>query len=224
MYGANSLSNPYLIGIPSLTAFAGLVDAFLSRLGANTGGTFAVAIRRFARTKGHPLSKQIYKKHVVKNDTVIDSQHCDMEFDLFIRLDESDSNFDLSSHNLYRCLPKRFSGGVLSSPIVGTYQKCSLHKRCNVYSSDNEFMRALNLLPSYARFIADVDPKIRSENLAELIHSLKTYYGVLPINRGFKFLGSLCSRKNAIVNLHTYADSILGLISVYPKTSNPLTE
>ena len=113
VYGANCQSNPYLVGLPSLTAFAGFVDAFLSRLEANTGASFAIVLRRYSRINGHPLANQIYKEHVVKNDTVINSQHCDMEFDLIIRLDRHDSELDLGNRNLFRCLPKRFSGGVL---------------------------------------------------------------------------------------------------------------
>ncbi|MCW7555931.1 hypothetical protein NX722_25545 [Endozoicomonas gorgoniicola] len=211
-YGSNCQSSPYLIGLPSLTAFAGLVDAFLLKLGVAKKVGFAIGLRRFARRKGHPLAKQICKNHVVRNDTVIDSQHCDIEFDLIVQLDEAYSELDCSSRNLYRCLPRRFAGGVLSSPIIGTCQKSSLFKRCNVYRSNDELTKGLCLVPSFTRFIADASPETGYNSLSDLPDILKISPTLLPVNKGFKFLGSLCQREGAIADQHAFAEHILGLV------------
>ena len=211
-YGSNCQSSPYLVGLPSLTAFAGLVEAFLLKLGVTKKAGFAIGLRSFARRKGHPLAKQICKNHVVRNDTVIDSQHCDIEFDLIIRLDASCSDIDCSKRNLYRCLPRRFAGGILSSTIMGTYQKPFLFKRCNIYRSNNELTKGLCLLPSFTRFIADADTSY--SNLSDLPEVLKVSPTLLPVNKGFKLLGGLCQREGAIADLHAYAGHILSLIEL----------
>ncbi|WP_257295851.1 hypothetical protein [Endozoicomonas sp. YOMI1] len=213
-YGANCQSNPYLIGVPSLTAFAGFVDALLARLGVKAGKPFAIALRQFSKIKGHPLPKQVYKKRVVKNDSVIDSQHCNMEFDVFIELGFADPALDLSERNLYRCLPRRFAGGVLSSPIIGTYQQSSLYKKCNIYCNDDELSFGISRLPSYARFLADFLTPTHHETLHQLLDVVKTAYGVVPINKGFKYLGTPYQRENAIAPLHSYAEPVLGLIEL----------
>ena len=219
VYGANCQSNPYLVGLPSLTAFAGFVDAFLSRLEANTGASFAIVLRRYSRINGHPLANQIYKEHVVKNDTVINSQHCDMEFDLIIRLDRHDSELDLGNRNLFRCLPKRFSGGVLSFPILGTYQRCCLHKTCKLYDNDHDLEQGVYSLPSNARLVAGVGPNIRYESPDEIISALKSVYAALPVNTGFKFLGTPCQRVGAIAHHHVYAEPISGLVKLISPSS-----
>ena len=218
-YGASCQSNPYLIGLPSLTAFAGLVDSFLLKLGVLERASFAIGLRRFARRKGHPLANQIYRKHTVKNDTVIDSQHCDIEFDLIIRLDVKFLALNLSRHNLYRCLPRRFAGGILSAPIVGTYQQSSLFKRCNLYSNEDELFQGLRLLPSFTRFVVDEAPDMSIVSLDEISEALKMSSTLLPVNKGFKFLGSLSLREGAITDLHAYAGHILGLVKLQPPIS-----
>ena len=218
-YGASCQSNPYMVGLPSLTTFSGFVDAFLSRLEANKGASFAIVLRRFSRINGHPLAGQIYKGHVVKNDTVINSQHCDMEFDLIIRLDRHDSGLDLGNRNLFRCLPKRFSGGVLSFPILGTYQRCCLHKTCKLYDNDHDLEQGIYSLPSNARLVAGVGPNIRYESPDEIISALKSMCAVLPVNTGFKFLGTPCHRAGAIARLHVYAEPISGLVKLISPSS-----
>ncbi|WP_461536013.1 hypothetical protein [Spongorhabdus nitratireducens] len=212
-YGANCQASPYLIGLPSLTAFAGLVDAFLLKLGVIEQKAFAIVLRRFARRLGHPLAKQTSKNQIVRNDTVIDSQHCDIEFDLVVRLDKRSENFDCSIRNLYRCIPRRFAGGVLSYPILGTYQKLLLFRRCNVYRSSEEFFNGLRLLPSFTRFIGGVGSGLRNQNLNDL-HDILKKLSVLPVNSGFRFLGGLCHREGAIADLHAYGEHIHCLVEL----------
>lgn len=223
VYGANCQSNPYLVGLPSLTGFAGLIDAFLSRLETSSGASFAIVLRRFSRINGHPLANQIYryKKHVVKNDTVINSQYCDMEFDLIIRLDKRVSELDLGNRNLFKCLPRRFSGGVLSFPIEGTYKHAYLHKKCNLYYNDNELAQGIYSLPSNVRLVTSIDPNFSFSrtNPDEMIDALKSVYAAMPVNTGFKFLGDPCQRQGAAAHVHTYAEPISGVVKLSSPSS-----
>ncbi|WP_422132787.1 hypothetical protein [Endozoicomonas sp. ALD040] len=220
-YGAKLQSNSYLIGIPSLTAFSGFVHVFLLRLlrVKKTDASFAIALRRFDRRSGHPLAKKICKKNVVKNDTVIDSQHGDIEFDLIIRLDQPASNLDFSERNLYRCLPNRLAGGILSSPIAGVYQKPSLVRRCNTYEDEIELLRGFSKLSSCARFISDIDPEISYNSMQKLAEVLKDTYGVFPVNKGFKFLGAPQFRRGSIADTHAYAEPMTGLVKLVSPAS-----
>ncbi len=211
-YGANSQSNPYLVGLPSLTAVAGFVDAFIMKLGVTeVNPKFAIALHQFECRKGHPLSRQVYRQKKVRNGAVIDSQHCDFEFDLIIRLSKPDSSISLDNHNLIRCLPKRFAGGVLGFSMHSREQKGIRYKKCHVYNDEDALSQGVKILPNFLRFITGTNQDYTFNDINELSDILENPHEIIPVNKGFIFLGLPRPRDNAIAKKHVYSEPVLGL-------------
>ncbi|WP_257282769.1 type I-F CRISPR-associated protein Csy2 [Endozoicomonas sp. SESOKO1] len=221
-YDANARSNPYVLGLPALTAWAGLVHAFLCNLGYESGQTdfrFAVILRKYGLNKGHPLPEQEVKHGKVLNGPIIDCRSCDLEFDLMIQLPLYSKEVDLGEDNLFCCMPSRFAGGTLTHPIEGTYGQCDLYQCCAVYRSLEELSGSLCQLPSYARIISSVCDSPGKHELISLLSEGK----VLPIGSGFRFLGNPTVRKGIEGYTHAFAYSDMSVIRLTSVHSiNPL--
>ncbi|WP_067515291.1 type I-F CRISPR-associated protein Csy2 [Endozoicomonas ascidiicola] len=210
-YDVNARSNPYVIGLPALTAWAGLVHAFLCNLGYESRQTdfrFAIVLRKYSLNKGHPLPVQEIKNGRISNAPIIDRKSCDLEFDLIVQLPESAKEIDLSEDNLFGCMPSRFAGGTLTNPIEGTYGKCDFYRCCEIYSSLDDLSSSLIQLPSYARIISSVCESPGKHELVGLLSEGK----VLPIGSGFRFLGAPTVREGIEGYLHAFAYSDMSVI------------
>lgn len=213
VYSANARSNPYVIGLPSLTAWAGLVHAFLCRLGYKSDQTdfrFAVLLRKYALNQGHPLPAQEIKNAKLSNGPVIDHRSCDLEFDLIVQLPLSKREIDLTEDNLYGSLPSRFAGGTLTYPIEGRYGQCDLYRCCDTFDSAEELSASLFQLPTYVKVISEVCSAPEKSELTKLLSQGKTF----PIGSGFQFLDTPKMREGINDYPHAFADSTVSLVTL----------
>ncbi|MGY0219166.1 type I-F CRISPR-associated protein Csy2 [Endozoicomonadaceae bacterium StTr2] len=209
-YDANARSNPYVLGLPAMTAWAGLVHAFLCNFGFGSDRVdfrFAVVLRKFAMNKGHPLAAQEIKNRKLSNAPVIDYRSCDLVFDLIIQLPPSNETLDFSQRNLFGCLPMQFAGGMLTSPIEGTFGQCSLLQQCDVYENQAALLSSIAQLPSYARVIRGVR---NNPGKNQLINHLSKGTA-FPVGSGFHFLGLPRQRRGIDDYLHTVSEPVLSL-------------
>lgn len=88
-----------------------------------------------------------------------------------------------------------------------------------MYDHDHDLEQGVYSLPSNARLVAGVGPNIRYESPDEIISALKSVYAALPVNTGFKFLGTPCQRVGAIAHHHVYAEPISGLVKLISPSS-----
>ena len=225
VYDANARSNPYVLGLPSLTAWAGLVHAFLCNLGYENDRLdfrFAIILRKFSMNQGHPLPVQEIQFGKVTNGPVTDSRSCDFEFDLIVQLPSPNKqSLDLSQMNLFGCLPMRFAGGVLTNPVEGSYGQGSLYRQCDIYEHADDLLVALSQLPSFARIVSADSAVTDKKDFVE--HLLLK--AVFPIGSGFRFLGKPERRYGVDDFLHAYAEPVLSLVKLRPvHCINPLND
>ncbi|WP_422136749.1 type I-F CRISPR-associated protein Csy2 [Endozoicomonas sp. ALD040] len=222
VYNANARSNPYVIGLPSLTAWTGLVHAFLCNLGYEPGRTdfrFAVVLRKYGLNKGHPASAQEMKNSSLVNSPVIDHRSCDVEFDLIVQLPETREEIDLSEDNLFGCLPSRFAGGTLTHPMEGIYGQCELYRKCDRYGTVEEVSASLVRMPSYGRVIVALRNSPERSELLKCLSQGKSF----PIGGGFRFLGKPETRVGAGGCSHAFATPVVSVVALRPvQQINPL--
>ena len=214
VYDANARSNPYVLGLPSLTAWAGLVHAFLCNLGYESNRLdfrFAIILRKFSMNRGHPLPVQEIHSGKLINGPVADRRSCDFEFDLIIQLPSPNKQLlDLSQINLFGCLPMRLAGGVLTNPIEGSYRQGDLYRQCDIYEHADDLSVALTQLPTFARVISADNAVTEKQDFVEHL-SLKA---VFPIGSGFRFLGKPERRYGFDGFLHAFAEPELSLVKL----------
>ena len=207
VYDANARSNPHVLGLPSLTAWAGLVHAFLCNLGYENNRLdfrFAIILRKFSMNRGHPLSPQEIQFGKLTNGPVTDSRSCDIEFDLIVQLPPSNKqSLDLSQVDLFDYLPMRFAGGVLTNPIEGSYGQANLYRQCDTYEHADDLSVALTQLPSFARMVSAGNAVADKQDFIEHL-SLKA---VFPIGSGFRFLGKP-ERRRGVDGFLTHLQSL----------------
>ena len=221
-YDANARNNPYILGLPALTAWAGFVHAFLCNLGYSSNQVdfrFVVILRKFAMNKGHPLPGQEIKNGKLSYSPVIDRRSCDIEFDLIIQLPVSEKACDLNQQNLFGSLPMRFAGGTLTHPMEGTYGQCRFFRQCDIYETCEDLSESIRQLPSFARILTSVDSISDKQKLIEGLSEDKGF----PIGSGFHFLGNPLKRQGVGDYLHAFAEPSFSLAKLHSVHAiNPL--
>jgi CRISPR-associated protein Csy2 len=215
IYDAQALSNPYLVGIPSLTALWGFLhhyeQAVCSLMNQElefTGG--ALFIRSYSLSEGGRIPEPSILRKVdgrVIRPGIIDNRFCDMTVDLIIRVRPScHEGIDESSIPLLKAaLPPRFAGGVIHPPSL--YEN---REWLSEYKNENELFKRLSRLPRSGRWI------IPTSEIASRIEDLVQLYTLKPDLRpamlGYGFLEQPCPKEGGIDLFHAYAEPLTGLV------------
>ncbi|MGL6512574.1 type I-F CRISPR-associated protein Csy2 [Aeromonas hydrophila] len=216
VYDASALANPYLCGIPSLSALAGFCHDFERRTRSlitqpiHFGG-IAWFLSHYSRIAGKHLpepSKLANPSTVsaVRRPGVLDGRYCDLTMDLVIEIHippDGSQSFAACIDLLRAALPARFAGGTLHPPSL--YEE---RNWCTVYQEKSELFTVLSRLPRYGCWIyPSDDDSLSVERLGE---ALVLDCRLRPVATGFVFLEEPVERRGSIESLHVYAESTIG--------------
>ncbi len=213
-YDTRSLANPYLNGIPSLTAMWGLVHNFERRINELIGidvhfSGAAWFIRSYSRVPGKKLPEQSLLKpdgQSVSRPGIIDSKHCDLVMDVVVRvtpgdmgaLSECDMNF------IQAAFPSSFAGGCLHPPSL--YEN---RNWCQLYSDIQGLFAKLARLPRNGCWVYPDELGCRSFDDLLLKTGLNPF--LKPAMLGYGLLGEPMARDGSIEPLHSFAEPITGI-------------
>lgn len=217
VYDALALANPYLCGIPSLSALAGFCHDYQRRVSQLLSkqlqfSEFAWFIGAYSPGAGKQLSEpSLLEKSSevsnVKRPGIIDNKHCDLMMDLVIKIQMSDGNAGISDSeiSLFQSgLPSRFAGGCLHPPSL--YESINW---CQIYSDIDTLYAKLARLPRHGCWIYPYSTGITS--LDELSDLMKEKPAIKPVSIGYVGLEEPQERNNSIEQNHIYAESCIGV-------------
>ncbi|WP_448565931.1 type I-F CRISPR-associated protein Csy2 [Thalassotalea ganghwensis] len=218
VFDAQALSNPYCLGIPSLTAVYGMTHNYQRRINEylNTDirlGSFAWYLRSYSAVSGTNLPEFTLQKSGSRSASfrrtgIIDTKLCDLTFDLVIKVygDEEDLSLLTNEQDaLMSAFPSKFAGGTML-PNVSASADCW----CNLLESENELFAKLNKLPNFGQWVLPESRNIAT--LPELIETIKEDRHIAPVNLGFSFLEEPKARNNSLEKFHCYAEPLIGLV------------
>lgn len=224
VYDALALSNPYLCGIPSLSALAGFchdyqrrVSKLLSKRLLFSEFAWFISDYSFVTGKQLPEPSILAKSHEtsnVKRPGIIDNKHCDLLMDLVIKIqmpEEQSSLLDSEFLLFQSGLPSRFAGGCLHPPSL--YESINW---CELYSDINELYTKLARLPRHGCWIYPHPTEITT--LDELTDLMRHTPAIKPVSVGYIGLEDPEERNNSIEQTHMYAESGIGVV----KCVNPI--
>ncbi|MDD1781373.1 hypothetical protein LRP49_09175 [Enterovibrio sp. ZSDZ35] len=214
VFDALSLANPYLVGIPSLTALWGFVHAFERKLKALLGCEFAfdsVAwhVRESSTVSGLKLpSPTLERKRSdhLKRPGIVESTHCDLFMDLAIRIHSVESFLQTRDELvdlIKAAIPSRFAGGVIHPPsLYESKNWCSLRTTQSLHEHVSQQLAT-------GRWIIPATTTPKSfENLCELV---ELNSDLKPVMVGYQLLEEPTERPNSVASPHAYAEPLLGL-------------
>ena len=215
VYDAAALANPYLCGIPSLSALAGFCHDYERRLVSLlkhpvhfTG--MAWYLSHYSRVTGKHLpepSKLANPKVVsaISRPGLLDGKYCDLGMDLVIEIHtptEGSQSLATCLDLLRAALPTRFAGGCLHPPSL--YEE---HSWCNLYQDQEALFATLSRLPRYGCWV--YPSNIAVSSLEALSEVLARDCRLRPVSTGFVFLEEPVERVGSLENPHVYAESAI---------------
>lgn len=216
VYDALALANPYLCGIPSLSALAGFCHDYQRRVSQLLSkkllfSEFAWFISDYSPVTGKQLPEpssveKLRERSNVKRPGIIDNRHCDLLMDLVVKIQMSDEDTSISDSDfsLFQSrLPSRFAGGCLHPPSL--YESINW---CQLYSDFDELYTKLVRLPRHGCWVYPYPAEITS--LDELSDLMKAKPAIKPVSIGYMGLEDPNERNNSIEQNHMYAESCIG--------------
>ncbi|WP_299489855.1 type I-F CRISPR-associated protein Csy2 [uncultured Shewanella sp.] len=216
VFDANALSNPYCVGIPSLTAVWGMMHHYQRRLNERLNTqlrmtSFSWFIRQYSSVKGKKLPEfgmQGQKENQFRRSGIIDNRYCDLVFDLIVHIDGDEDELDTLDHQsdiLKASFPASFAGGVMHPPELG-----STNDWCELYHCEASLYSTLSRLPMSGKWI--MPTRYSLDNLEALLLLLKQKPSLCPVMSGYVLLDKPKSRKHSLEPLHCYAESVIGVV------------
>ncbi len=215
VFDAEGMPNPYLQGIPSLTALAGVAHKFQRKLQSSIdhsieciGSAFFLHSYKLHTGKLLPEPNQLKTTHgitAVKRPGILEMPKCDMTVDLVFRLFVPDerSLTKLTDNILKAAFPTSFAGGTMHPPSL--YESVEW---CKVFTSPSELFRQLGLLSSKGCWLYPSKHKVKTfENLLELLEASPNQR---PAGVGFASLEQPTNRKGALAPQHCFVEPVLG--------------
>jgi CRISPR-associated protein Csy2 len=215
VFDGQALSNPYMVGIPSLTAFWGFLHHYeqaacrlMKQKMEFTGG--ALFIRSYSLSEGRRLPEPSMLRKTdgrVARPGIIDNRFCDMTLDLIIRVRSScHEGIDESSVPLLKAaLPPRFAGGVIHPPSL--YEN---REWLSEYKNENELFKSLSRLPRSGRWV--IPTKETASKVEDLVQLCTMKPELRPAMLGYGFLEEPCQKEGSIEPVHAYAEPLIGLV------------
>lgn len=216
VFDAQALSNPYCVGLPSLTAVWGMMHNYQRRLNERLGSqlrlsSFAWFIHRYSAVPGKKLpglGMQGAKEDQFRRPGIVDGRYCDLEFDLVIHIDgynEDLARLDKQQGLVMSSFPASFAGGVMHPPELK-----SAARWCELFHCEAALFSLLKRLPASGKWVTPVEHSL--DTLDDLLQLLKQNASLCPVMSGFMLLGPPVGREGALGTLHCYAEPALGVV------------
>ncbi|WP_083651691.1 type I-F CRISPR-associated protein Csy2 [Photobacterium proteolyticum] len=215
VHDASLLSNPYVSGIPSLTALGGVMHNYQRKLSALIGRECSIKrgawfIAQYHRQAGKKLpepDKVRYQNKAsdVQRPGIVDGIYGDLTMDLVfeLQLPESLSIPDITI--LQAAFPSRFAGGTLHPPSL--FEQTDW---LSVYFSQSELFAVLARLPRGGCWIYPDNKGVSSFD--NLVTRLDSEPDLKPIGLGFLPLEEPQNRVGSITPFHCYVEPCIGVV------------
>ncbi|GAP75818.1 hypothetical protein W04_2357 [Pseudoalteromonas sp. SW0106-04] len=224
IFDAEGMPNPYLQGIPSLTALAGVAHKFQRKLQSIVSPSIecigsAVFLHSYQLHTGKPLPEQNQLKTnqgitSAKRPGIIDRPKCDMTIDLVFRffVPHESTRTQLTDNMFKAAFPTSFAGGTMHPPSL--YETVEW---CQAFTSPTQLFGELSLLPSRGCWLYPSKHQVRTfEDMVELLDADPNQR---PAGLGFASLEQPTQRKGALGSKHCYVEPAIGLLECF----NPIT-
>ena len=224
VFDAEAMANPYIQGMPSLTALNGLahnlerklknfIDPSIKCIGS------AIYIENYQLHTGKPLPepsklKQVAgRSHVIRSG-IIDKPKCDITLDLVFRLFVPNEEIlnKLNSQLIKPALPSTYAGGTMHPPSL--YQNIDW---CRLYTKPSELFKDLKAKPSNGSWLYPSKKVVKS--FEQLIDALNGNFNLRPAAIGFAALEEPLKRDATLHAYHCYAEPVIGLLECVSNTS-----
>ncbi|SGZ09882.1 Putative uncharacterized protein [Moritella viscosa] len=210
---ALALSNPYLVGIPSLTAFGGMMHKFQLRAQKILDAEIKVVSGAWFIHQYNQYNHKILPElrianksatKITRNETV-DSHFCDLTVDFILKI-ETDINIIDEIDKIKGAFPSVFAGGDIFPPLLD-----EMTDWLQIYPDRDKsiLFSALGRLPRSGCWISPSD--IAFECLDDLFANIKAERELKPIHIGYQFLEEPRARFYSISKYHCYAEPLIGL-------------
>tara|TARA_R110001606_G_scaffold254081_1_gene401995 strand:+ start:10417 stop:12468 length:2052 start_codon:yes stop_codon:yes gene_type:complete len=224
VFDAEAMANPYIQGMPSLTALNGLAHNFERKLKNFIDPSIkcigsAIYIENYQLHTGKPLPepsklKQVAgRSHVIRTG-IIDKPKCDITLDLVFRLFVPNTELldKLNSQLIKPALPSSFAGGTMHPPSL--YQSIDW---CHVHTKPSELFKNLKAKSSNGSWLYPSKKVVKS--FEQLIDALNGNFNLKPAAIGFAALEEPVKRDAALHEYHCYAEPVIGLLECVSNTS-----
>ena len=214
VFDAQALSNPYCVGLPSITAMWGMIHSWQRKINEYLNinvrlHSFAWFIRRYQMVDGYRTLEYTVRNSdsQFKRPGLIDERFCDVLFDVVVTVygREEDLNKLLKSQDIViAALPARLAGGTMFP-----YEMTDSNTWFKLINSDLKLIHILKRLPNFGKWVMPTNKSI--SNLDELVQLLDEDSSYLPVMVGFALLEKPQRRKGSIATEHCFAEPLIGL-------------
>ncbi|MDC9498118.1 MULTISPECIES: type I-F CRISPR-associated protein Csy2 [unclassified Pseudoalteromonas] len=224
VFDAEAMANPYIQGMPSLTALNGLAHNFERKLKNFIDPSIkcigsAIYIENYQLHTGKPLPepsklKQVAgRSHVIRSG-IIDKPKCDITLDLVFRLFVPNTELldKLNSQLIKPALPSSFAGGTMHPPSL--YQNIDW---CHVHTKPSELFKNIKAKALNGSWLYPSKKVVKS--FEQLIDALNGNFNLRPAAIGFAALEEPVKRDAALHEHHCYAEPVIGLLECVSNTS-----
>lgn len=214
----HALANPYMVGVPSLSALFGLTHAFELGIKERLDLDFRITgtawfLHNYESCNGSitPATTKLQDKQNVSNVSppgLMDIKLCDLEMDLIFRLRvprQQDLELFRNKGLILSALPNRFAGGSIHPPSL--YQASEWYR---LYNEPVSMYRELSRLPRGGCWVYASKRPVR--DLEDLLSWLESDKRLRPAAVGYTLLEAPREREGAIADLHCYGEPALGLV------------
>ena len=224
VFDAEAMANPYIQGMPSLTALNGLAHNFERKLKNFINPSIkcigsAIYIENYQLHTGKPLPepsklKQVAGRSHVISSGIIDKPKCDITLDLVFRLFVPNEEIlnKLNSQLIKPALPSTYAGGTMHPPSL--YQNIDW---CRLYTKPSELFKDLKAKPSNGSWLYPSKKVVKS--FEQLIDALNGNFNLRPAAIGFAALEEPVKRDATLHEYHCYAEPVIGLLECVSNTS-----
>ena len=224
VFDTEAMANPYIQGMPSLTALNGLAHNFERKLKNFIDPSIkcigsAIYIENYQLHTGKPLPepsklKQVAgRSHVIRSG-IIDKPKCDITLDLIFRLFVPNKEVlnKLNSQLIKPALPSMFAGGTMHPPSL--YQNIDW---CHLHTKPSELFKNIKVKSLNGSWLYPSKKVVKS--FEQLIDALNGNFNLRPAAIGFATLEEPIKRDAALHEYHCYAEPIIGLLECVSNTS-----
>ncbi|QIZ75761.1 type I-F CRISPR-associated protein Csy2 [Ferrimonas lipolytica] len=218
VFDAQAQSNPYVVGIPSLSALWGLTHNFERRLTERLGRPIQIVnvawfIRQYNLSDSKKLPepntpRKLRQQSEIKRPGILDSKLCDITMELVLKVvtpPEVEPLTQAEFNLVQAAFPSNFAGGCLQPPCL---YECT--EWCKLHTSPQELFDELVRLPRGGCWVYPTDEKITClDDLGPLLTKKQNYR---PVSAGFVALEELQCRAGSVESSHCYAEPAIGLV------------
>ncbi|MGO3421530.1 MAG: type I-F CRISPR-associated protein Csy2 [Pseudoalteromonas distincta] len=224
VFDAEAMANPYIQGMPSLTALNGLAHNFERKLKNFIDPSIkcigsAIHIENYQLHTGKPLPEPSKLKQVaghthVISSGIIDKPKCDITLDLVFRLFVPNIELldKLNSQLIKPALPSMFAGGTMHPPSL--YQNIDW---CHLHTKPSELFKNIKAKSLNGSWLYPSKKVVKS--FEQLIDALNGNFNLRPAAIGFAALEEPVKRDAALHEHHCYAEPVIGLLECVSNTS-----